>query len=67
MCALCSNDPKERKTEMRRCGEVAARLRHIAAYYDRLSYGKVIPHSEAAMEIRGTISGVIRDLVEEWV
>lgn len=64
MCELCSKDPQVRRNALDAHELFAARLARLARFYDRVSQGRIKPHTEEWKEMRGDMRQVTREFLE---
>ena len=67
MCDLCSRDKDELDLSIRRHRRIADDLRRVSKDYGLLANRIINPHSEEAKMIKIRVSGLIRELVFDWI
>ena len=67
MCDLCSKDKNELDLSIGRHRRIADDLRRVSRDYGLLANRIIKPHSEEAKMIKIRVSGLIRELVSDWI
>jgi hypothetical protein len=67
MCDLCSVDIAELKRAREHQSALADRLKTLAASLRELSIGSIRPHTDEAKLVAMQATGIIRELVNEWL